>query len=121
MSKKKKFALGIAAFAGFYTVASIIMSLCWFTNYGSYDGLRFGVLVVEASVAEIEENENYPVESGLIGGRIDGIYFAAYKRGEYQVGDKVTTLCIMNPFSRYSDDIALRLDFKHHSSNAKRA
>lgn len=115
MSNKKKLGFGIAAFAAFYALASIIMSLCWFTNFGSYDGPRFGLLVVEAAVSEIEENEYYPEESGMIGGRCDEIYFIAYDRSKYQIGDKVTTFCIMNPFSRYSDDIALRLDFKHLS------
>jgi len=115
MSNKKKLGFGIAAFAVFYVLASIIISLCWFTNFGSYDCPCFGLLVVDAAVAEIEENEHYSEESGMIGGRHHGIYFTAYERDKYQVGDKVTTLCIMNPFSCYSDDIALRLDFKHLS------
>ncbi len=112
MSSKKKLGVCIATFAGFYVAASIVMSLCWFTNFGSYDGPRFGLLVVDTAVAVIEKQEGYTEEDRLICGHAKDGYIG-YEGGKYQVGDKVTTLCIMNPFSRYSDDIALRLDFKH--------
>lgn len=114
MSNKKKLGFGIAAFAAFYALASIIMSLCWFTNFGSYDGPRFGLLVVDTAVAVVEKQEGYTEENGLICGYAKDGYIG-YESGKYQIGDKVTTFFIMNPFSRYSDDIALRLDFKHLS------
>lgn len=114
MSNKQKLGFGIAAFVSFYVLASIIMSLCWFTNLGFYDGPRFGLLVVDVTVAVVEKQEGYTEENKLICGHAKDGYIR-YESGKYQVGDKVTTLCIMNPFSRYSDDIVLRLDFKHLS------
>lgn len=112
MSIKQKVGIGIAAFVGLYAVASVIMSLCWFTNLGSYDGPRFGLLVVDVAVAVVEKQEGYTEENGLICG-YDKNGYIGYESGKFQLGDKVTTLSIMNPFSRYSDDVILRLDFKH--------
>lgn len=111
-SAKRKIALGVAIFLLLYLAASTIMSLAWFTNGGSYDGPRYGLIVLDPSIATIEEDASYPPESGCIGGRYDGDCWGAYDRSKYQVGDRVATFCLLNPFSRFSDDIIWRLDIK---------
>lgn len=84
-----------------YIIASIVLSLVWYRNLGSYDGKRYGLLIVEPFIKKISDEY---IGDKIVGWDSKKEYFWTYDSSKFSKGDTVLTVLVLNPFTNYDDD-----------------